>query len=202
MKMEKTVGVSKAASATLPTKYGTFTLTVYKSKPNNKEHVVLEIGKIDQGPILVRVHSQCLTADSLLSLRCDCREQLHQAMKVIGRKGVGLIFYLNQEGRDIGLTNKIKAYALQEKGQDTFQANRSLGLPEDARDYTLVAKILKKLGVYNINLLTNNPDKILQLEKNGIIVNKVVSLETKPNKFNTFYLATKKKKMGGILKKI
>lgn len=199
MHSKKIVKVVKTASATLPTKYGKFLLSVYQSKPDNKEHVVLEIGDISSKPILVRVHSQCLTADTLLSLRCDCRGQLHQAMKIIGKKGKGLIFYLNQEGRDIGLTNKIKAYSLQDKGQDTVQANKTLGLPEDARDYSLVAMILKKLDILNIDILTNNPDKIIQLEKNGIIVNKRISLETKPNKNNSFYLTTKKNKMGHVL---
>lgn len=202
MHSKKIVKVVKTASATLPTKYGKFLLSVYQSKPDNKEHVVLEIGDISSKPILVRVHSQCLTADTLLSLRCDCRGQLHQAMKIIGKKGKGLIFYLNQEGRDIGLTNKIKAYSLQDKGQDTVQANKTLGLPEDARDYSLVAMILKKLNILNVDILTNNPDKIIQLEKNGIIVNKRISLETKPNKNNSFYLTTKKNKMGHVLCRI
>lgn len=193
------IKVIKTASAMLPTKYGTFVLSVYKTKPDNKEHIVLEIGNIHQEPTLVRVHSQCLTGDTLLSLRCDCGGQLHEAMRVIGHKGSGLIFYLNQEGRGIGLTNKIKAYALQEQGQDTVQANQTLGLLSDARDYLLVVKILKKLGISHINLLTNNPDKITQLEKGGIVVEKRTPLETKPTKTNSFYLKTKKKKMGHIL---
>ncbi len=202
MKNKNTVRVVKTASASIPTKYGVFLLSVYRSKPDNKEHVVLTMGKIDQDPVLVRVHSQCLTGDTLLSLRCDCREQLHKAMEFIARKGAGLIFYLNQEGRDVGLTNKIKAYALQEQGQDTSQANLSLGLPEDGRSYLVAIMILKKLGISRINLLTNNPDKISQLEKGGIVVEKRIPLEIKANKFNTFYLATKKKKMGNILHNI
>lgn len=202
MKKSKIIKVVKAASATLPTKYGTFLLSVYKTKPDNREHVVLEIGNIHQEPTLVRVHSQCLTGDALLSLRCDCGEQLHEAMRLIGHRGAGLIFYLNQEGRDIGLSNKIKAYALQEQGQDTVQANQSLGLLVDARDYLIVTIILKKLGITHINLLTNNPDKIVQLEKYGIVVEKRIPLEMKPTKTDSFYLETKKKKMGHILHNI
>ncbi len=202
MKKNKTTKVVKTASAILPTKHGKFLLSVYRSKPDNREHVVLEIGEIHREPTLVRIHSQCLTGDALLSLRCDCGEQLHEAMKVIGNKGAGLIFYLNQEGRDIGLTNKIKAYALQEQGQDTVQANQSLGLLADARDYLLVTIILKKLEIARIDLLTNNPDKIIQLEKNGIVVEKRIPLEIKSTKINSFYLKTKKKKMGHILHNI
>ena len=201
MKKEKILSVIKTASSKLPTKYGKFNLSIYQSKPDNKEHIVLEMGKIKKGDtVLVRVHSQCLTADALLSLRCDCRGQLHKAMKIISKGNTGLIFYLNQEGRDIGLTNKIKAYALQDKGQDTVEANLLLGLPEDARSYDVVVKILKKLGISSINLLTNNPDKVVQLEKNGVRINTIIPLETKPNKNNSFYLKTKKKKMGHRLR--
>lgn len=195
----KKVAVKKTAEANLPTKYGKFKISIFKSSSDDRPQVVLTKGNMKKEPVLVRIHSKCLTGDALTSLKCDCGEQLNLSLKKIAKVG-GVLIYLNQEGRDIGLENKIKAYALQDQGQDTFEANHSLGLPIDGRDYTIAVAILKYLKVNKINLLTNNPDKVSQLEKGGVKVIKRVSLETKPNKFNKFYLQIKKKKMGHELK--
>ena len=193
--------IIKTAASTLPTKYGKFRLIVYKSVIDNKEHIVLIKGEIKQ-PSLLRIHSQCITGDTFLSLKCDCGEQLHQSMKLINKNGSGIILYLNQEGRGIGLTNKIKAYALQDQGRDTVEANESLGLPIDARQYKIAADVLKDLGILKINLLTNNPDKEKQLVQFGIDIIKTTSLETKPNNVNRSYLLIKKKKLGHLLNHI
>lgn len=194
--------ITALASASLPNKFGLFQISVYTSAPDKREQVVLSMGAIKKQSTLVRLHSQCFTGDTLLSLRCDCGAQLQKSMEMIAKHGSGLIIYLNQEGRDVGLVNKIKAYALQEKKLDTVEANLALGLTVDAREYKTAANILKKLGITKINLLTNNPDKITQLEKHGIAVIKRVPLEIKPNKFDSFYLATKKIKMGHLLHNI
>lgn len=191
----------RTASSLLPTKYGTFKLLIYKSLADQSEHVVLLLGSITN-PILTRVHSQCLTGDTLESLRCDCGQQLHQSMKLIQKKGQGIILYLNQEGRGIGLTNKIKAYALQDQGFDTVEANTKLGLPVDARGYKIAADMLKDLGISKIYLLTNNPDKGEQLSSFGIDVLQTVPLEIKPNKINKQYLATKKQKLSHRLREV
>jgi len=191
--------IIKTATSTLPTKYGHFQLVVYKSVIDTREHIALVKGG-NKGTMLLRIHSQCLTGDTLLSLRCDCGEQLHQSMKLINKKGSGVILYLNQEGRGIGLTNKIKAYALQDKGHDTVEANESLGFPIDARQYKIAVDILKELGISKINLLTNNPDKERQLTSFGIEVVKTTSLEIKPNKVNKRYLITKKQKLAHNLR--
>lgn len=188
----------KTASATLPTAYGTFAILVYKTS-DNREHAVLSLGKTDKQPVLARIHSQCLTGDTLLSLRCDCREQLHKSMEIIQKEGSGVILYLNQEGRGIGLSNKIKAYALQEQGLDTVEANHSLGFKADARDYKVAAEILRDLGISRIFLLTNNPKKVINLAQYGISVVKRIPLETKPNTMNKSYLLAKKKKLGHML---
>ena len=202
MKKNPNQKIDLRASAYLPTKYGNFQISIYTSKPDNLEQVVLTMGDIKKQPTLVRLHSQCFTGDTLLSLRCDCRDQLVKSLKMISKKGDGVLIYLNQEGRGIGLLNKIKTYALQEKHIDTVEANRALRLAIDAREYQTAAGILKKLGITRINLLTNNPDKIKQLEKNGITITKRLSIETKPNKFNQFYLSTKKHKLGHKLTKV
>lgn len=175
--------IIKTATSTLPTKYGHFQLVVYKSVIDNREHVALVKGEI-KNTVFLRIHSQCLTGDTLSSLRCDCGEQLSQSMKLINKKGSGVILYLNQEGRGIGLTNKIKAYAMQDKGHDTVKANESLGFPIDARQYKIAVDILKNLGITKINLLTNNPDKEKQLASFGIEIVKTTPLEIKPNKVN------------------
>lgn len=197
---EKSSFVIKEASSKLPTKYKTFQITIYKSLYDDLEHAVLSMGDVNKEPVLVRIHSQCLTGDTLFSLKCDCGEQLKKSMQIIQKKGHGIILYLNQEGRGIGLTNKIKAYALQEKGMDTVEANHALGLPADARDYMQALEILKELKISRITLLTNNPDKSLQLNAYGIKIVKQLPLEISPNNINKFYLSTKKKKMGHRLK--
>jgi 3,4-dihydroxy 2-butanone 4-phosphate synthase/GTP cyclohydrolase II len=193
--------IIKTATSILPTKYGKFRLIVYKSVIDNKEHIALIKGEI-KDTVLLRIHSQCITGDTFLSLKCDCGEQLHQSMKLINKNGSGVILYLNQEGRGIGLTNKIKAYALQDQGYDTVEANESLGFPIDARQYKIAADILKDLGILKINLLTNNPDKEKQLVQFDIDIVKTTSLETKPNKVNRNYLLVKKQKLGHLLNKI
>ncbi len=194
--------IIKKASAHLPTNHANFHISVFTSVTDRREHVALTYGDIQKSPVLVRVHSQCLTGDTLESLRCDCREQLHESMKQVKEAGAGIIIYLNQEGRGIGLTNKIKAYALQEEGHDTFEANKLLGLPADGRNYKIAADILKNLGITTIDLLTNNPEKEQQLQKYGIKINKRISLEVKPNKINKQYLKTKKERFGHKLTQV
>ncbi|HWY79338.1 MAG TPA: GTP cyclohydrolase II [Candidatus Sulfotelmatobacter sp.] len=191
--------VLKQSSSSLPTKYGIFQITIYKSFIDNKEHAILSMGSLEEQPVLARIHSQCLTGDTLLSLRCDCREQLHQSMQKIAQKGSGILLYLNQEGRGIGLANKIKAYALQEKGLDTVEANHAIGFSPDIREYEIAADILHDFGINRINLLTNNPNKIEQLMIHGIHINKRIPLEITPQQYNKQYLKTKKLKMNHLL---
>lgn len=179
----------------LPTKYGNFKIKAYAN-----ENLVLIKGEIDpQKPVLVRLHSECLTGDTFGSLRCDCGDQLHMAMKQIAKNGNGLILYLRQEGRGIGLINKLKAYGLQDHGYDTYEANEMLGFKPDERDYATAVKILKDLGINHINLLTNNPDKIDQLENNGITIEQRIPLEIPANKINHDYLETKRDKFHHFL---
>lgn len=190
--------VTRKASSFLPTLFGTFEIIVYSSEFNDFENVVLK--KEWNGEIpLVRLHSKCLTGDSFSSLRCECGDQLHKAMERIGKMG-GVILYLNQEGRGIGLTNKINAYALQDQGIDTVEANLHLGLPIDARDYQAAADMLKDLGISKIRLLTNNPEKVRELEKSGIKIEEILPIEIAPNKYDRKYLETKKAKLGHKLK--
>ncbi len=200
--LEITQTVIKKASSTLPTQYGQFTLTVYTSFIDNREHVVLTMGDVHNQPVLTRIHSQCLTGDTLASLRCDCGEQLHESMKRIQQQGKGIILYLNQEGRGIGLSNKIKAYALQDKGLDTVEANTQLGFAPDMRDYKIAADILQDLGIKKIQLLTNNPDKQNQLTQYGIEIIKRIPIEITPNDINKKYLMTKKNKFGHQLDQV
>ncbi len=195
--------VDRIATAQLPTEYGNFTAHVYSCPSQNREHLALVMGRISPSrPALVRVHSQCLTGDTLHSIRCDCREQLESAMRKVAEKGEGVILYLSQEGRGIGLTNKIRAYALQDKGLDTVQANERLGLPADMRDYSVGAQILADLGVRKIHLLTNNPHKIRGIERYGLDIVKRIPLETTPHKNNRSYLKVKKDKLGHLLSKV
>jgi len=198
--MKKKSGLSKTAAAILPTVYGTFQLFVYTSYPDGREHTILLMKGNHEEEYLTRIHSQCLTGDTLLSLRCDCGEQLRKSMELISKGRQGVIIYLSQEGRGIGLTNKIKAYALQDKGYDTVEANEQLGFPADVRQYKTAADILKDLGILKVCLLTNNPDKEKQLSAFGIEIVNTISLEVKPNKINKRYLATKKQKLSHRLK--
>ncbi|MDE3178360.1 MAG: bifunctional 3,4-dihydroxy-2-butanone-4-phosphate synthase/GTP cyclohydrolase II [Acidobacteriota bacterium] len=195
--------VDRVATAQLPTEFGTFVAHVYSCPSQNREHLALVMGRISPArPALVRVHSQCLTGDTLHSVRCDCREQLCSAMHKVAENGEGVILYLSQEGRGIGLTNKIRAYALQDKGLDTVQANEKLGLPADMRDYSVGAQILADLGVRKIHLLTNNPQKISGIERYGLHIVKRIPLETTPRKTNRDYLKVKKDKLGHLLSKV
>ena len=185
----------------LPTEYGDFNLIPFRQKSNGMEHVALIKGKWEAGePVLVRVHSSCVTGDIFGSKRCDCGEQLHKAMEKIDKEGKGVIVYLNQEGRGIGLMNKIAAYKLQEEGYDTVDANIHLGFDPDERDYGVGASILRELGVTKMKLMTNNPVKRIGLESYGLEIVENVPIEVKPNKYNEFYLQTKKIRMGHNLK--
>jgi 3,4-dihydroxy 2-butanone 4-phosphate synthase/GTP cyclohydrolase II len=171
---------------------------VYDSS-GHKEHVALVLGAVDDGgPVLVRAHSECLTGDVFGSSRCDCGEQLDDSLRFLREQGRGVLLYLRQEGRGIGLANKISAYALQEQGFDTVEANHALGLPEDARDYRVAAEMLLDLGVRRARLLTHNPAKIEGLERHGVEVVERVALEIKPNPSNLEYLRTKREKMGHL----
>jgi GTP cyclohydrolase II len=167
--------------------------------PEHKEHVALTLGAIDGGgPVLVRAHSECLTGDVLGSSRCDCGEQLEGSLRFLQQQGRGILLYLRQEGRGIGLANKISAYALQEQGLDTVEANLALGLPEDAREYRVAAEMLLDLGVRRVHLLTNNPAKIAGLERYGVEVVERIPLSMSPNPSNLGYLRTKREKMGHL----
>jgi 3,4-dihydroxy 2-butanone 4-phosphate synthase / GTP cyclohydrolase II len=188
----------RVAQASLPTRYGTFQMFVYDT-PEHKEHVALTLGAIDGGgPVLVRAHSECLTGDVLGSSRCDCGEQLEDSLRFLQQQGRGILLYLRQEGRGIGLANKISAYALQEQGLDTVEANLALGLPEDAREYRVAAEMLLDLGVRRVHLLTNNPAKIAGLERYGVEVVERIPLSMSPNPSNLGYLRTKREKMGHL----
>ena len=193
-----TSGTRRVAQADLPTRYGAFEMFVYNA-PDHKEHVALTTGAIDDGgPVLVRAHSECLTGDILGSSRCDCGEQLADSLRLLQEQGRGILLYLRQEGRGIGLTKKISAYALQEQGLDTVEANHAMGLPEDARDYRVAAEMLLDLGVRRARLLTNNPAKTEGLERYGVEVVERIPLVISPNPSNVGYLRTKRQKMGHL----
>lgn len=189
------------AETTLPTrKAGTFRLLVYGDASDNNVLVALVKGKVEPGkPTLVRLHSQCLTGDVFGSERCDCGEQLDAALTTIEKAGAGVLVYMFDEGRGIGLINKIRAYALQDQGQDTVEANHALGFAADMRDYGAGARILSALGVREVRLMTNNPDKVRQLEQYGLAVTERVPIEVAPGKSNRDYLRTKRAKFGHIL---
>ncbi|MBA7662424.1 Riboflavin biosynthesis protein RibBA [subsurface metagenome] len=192
--------IERGERVKLPTEFGDFELIPFLQKSNRLEHVALIKGKWSKDdPVLVRVHSSCATGDIFHSYRCDCGAQLHEAMRRIHKEGQGVIVYLNQEGRGIGLFNKIKAYKLQEKGRDTVEANEDLGFEDDERDYGVGASILHELGLGKIRLLTNNPVKRAGLEGYGLIVVENVPIEIPPNEHNQFYLETKRVKMGHFL---
>src|SRR5580692_6871763 len=197
---ETELSIELIAQAALPTRHGRFTIYGFKGHGPLDEAIALVRGKLN-GKIapLVRVHSQCLTGDVLGSLRCDCRAQLELSLEQIGRASAGVLLYLPQEGRGIGLMNKLRAYQLQDGGMDTVEANLSLGFAADARDYDFPAKILKKLGATKIRLLSNNPEKVRQLEQSGIRVVQRVSCQPRISKISRAYLQTKKSKMGHLL---
>jgi len=193
--------VRRVTTVTLPTEYGgTFTAIAFESDIDSHHHLALIKGEIHpEDEVLTRVHSQCLTGDVFGSKRCDCGDQLHKAMAMIEEEGKGVILYMNQEGRGIGLVNKLRAYELQEDGRDTVEANEELGFKADLRDYGIGAQILVDLGVRKIRLMTNNPRKIIGLEGYGIRVVDRVPIETNPHVENMGYLKTKKKKLGHLL---
>jgi len=192
--------IERVAEAKLPTKYGEFVVIAYKSRVDPDEHVALVKGDISgEEPVLVRVHSECLTGDVFGSLRCDCGGQITLAMAKIATEGRGVFLYMRQEGRGIGFHNKLRAYALQDQGLDTVEANLALGFDADLRDYGIGAQILADLGLHNIKLLTNNPKKVIGLESYGLHIVEIVDLRTSPTPYNLEYLKTKQKKLGHLL---
>lgn len=201
-RMRKEMFVKKAAETFIPTRFGgEFKIIAYSNEIDDLLHIALVKGEIDsEKPVLVRVHSECMTGDIFGSCRCDCADQLHKAMEIIDKEGSGVILYLRQEGRGIGLINKLKAYELQRtRGFDTVEANLKLGFKDDLRDYGIGAQILVDLGVKKMKILTNNPKKIIGLEGYGLSVEEQVSIEVEPNEFNRDYLECKKLKMGHLL---
>jgi 3,4-dihydroxy 2-butanone 4-phosphate synthase / GTP cyclohydrolase II len=193
----------EAATAKLPTEFGDFEIHAYEDLSNGKEHVALVLGDIGDGhAVLVRVHSSCLTGDVFHSSRCDCGPQLHTAMERIAAEGRGVVLYLNQEGRGIGLANKIRAYALQDEGYDTVEANERLGFLADQREYGLGVKILSEIGVRSMRLLTNNPRKRAGVETHGMSVSELLPIEIPASEFTRRYLQTKKEKLGHLLSSV
>ncbi len=188
------------AKAKLPTSYGSFTVFAFCNNLDNKEHVAIVKGQVQgKKDVPVRIHSECLTGDVFHSLRCDCRAQLEAALKKIARLTCGVVLYMRQEGRGIGLANKIRAYELQDRGLDTVEANVALGFPSDMRDYDVAAAMAKQLGIKSVALITNNPDKMGKLIKYGVKVVRRIPHEFGKTKYNRSYLAVKKKKMNHIL---
>jgi len=193
------VSIRFIATAKLPTQWGEFSIHGFEEAVNGKEHVALAMGDVAEGkPVLIRVHSECLTGDALFSQRCDCGPQLEAALAAISKEGRGVVLYLRQEGRGIGLMNKIRAYALQDKGADTVEANEQLGFGADLREYAICETMLEHLGIKKVRLLTNNPRKVKALEAHGIEVVERIALQTGRNPHNEGYLQTKQGKLGHL----
>ncbi|HEX5277752.1 MAG TPA: GTP cyclohydrolase II [Fluviicoccus sp.] len=194
------MSVDFIASSRLPTRHGLFTIHAFEEPQTGQEHVALSMGEVGNGqPVLMRVHSECLTGDGFGSLRCDCGPQLEAAMQKVAAEGRGVILYLRQEGRGIGLVNKVRAYQLQDQGADTVEANEQLGFAPDLREYSMCEDMLRHLGVSRVRLMTNNPLKVDALQKHGIEVVERVPLMTGRNPHNDQYLDTKQEKMGHLL---
>jgi 3,4-dihydroxy 2-butanone 4-phosphate synthase/GTP cyclohydrolase II len=199
-RMQREKLVQRLVSTTIPTKYGIFNVHVYKSDTDNKEHVALVKGEVyPDSPVLVRVHSECLTGDVFGSMRCDCSDQLVASMKLVEKAGCGVVLYMRQEGRGIGLANKLKAYKLQDEGMDTVEANEKLGFRPDLRDYGIGAQILRDIGVGKIRLMTNNPKKVVGLHGYGLEIVERVPLEAESHELNERYLKTKRDKLGHLI---
>lgn len=192
--------VSLIDSAKLPTPWGVFTMTGFQEAATGKEHVALSMGDITtDAPVLARIHSECLTGDALFSLRCDCGFQLQAALQRIAKEGRGVLLYVRQEGRGIGLLNKIRAYHLQDQGADTVEANVQLGFAPDLRNYSICVDMFQQLNVHSLRLMTNNPEKMKAIEATGLHIVERVPLEEGKNPYNEFYLETKAEKMGHLL---
>lgn len=197
---DEALSVRVEAIAELPSRFGEFHIVAFSNNQDNKEHVAIIKGDIVGAKnVPVRLHSECLTGDVLGSLRCDCRDQLEAALKMIGQMENGVVLYLRQEGRGIGLTNKIRAYSLQDQGMDTVEANHALGFQDDERDYTVAAHMLKALNIQSIRLITNNPKKLQQLSSHGVKVESRIPHVMKPNRHNRHYLETKAAKSGHMI---
>jgi GTP cyclohydrolase II len=196
---KREAGLKFSAEATLPTRFGRFRVKAVQEHRKGKEHLVILRGRVrGKRDVPVRLHSECLTGDVMGSLRCDCRDQLERSLRLIEEQGTGVLIYLRQEGRGIGLMNKIRAYSLQEKGYDTVEANQRLGFEDDLRDYDLAVRILKALEIKSVALITNNPEKIAALAKGGVAVSRRIPLVVRPNRFNLRYLQTKRSKLGHL----
>jgi 3,4-dihydroxy 2-butanone 4-phosphate synthase/GTP cyclohydrolase II len=199
-KCYKSLCLRIVALANFPSRYGFFKVVAFENNKDGKDHIMVVKGDVEGAEnVLTRVHSSCVTGDVLGSLRCDCGDQLKKALQMIEKEGQGVLLYMQQEGRGIGLTNKIKAYMYQDRGIDTYSANVLLGFPADPRTYELAAAMLKKFRILSIRLLTNNPQKIRDLEEFGVRIKERIPIEIPPNSFNRFYLETKKGKFGHLL---